>query len=301
MQIGVHVPTTVAPGVTREALLTFAREAEARDFVSLWVSDHIVIPTTTDADYPGGGRRFPIAPETPYLEPVAMLSALAMVTTKARIGCSVFILGHRHPVAMAKMLATIDVLSAGRLIVGVGVGWWRQELEILGVDFARRGRAADEALRVFKSMWTEREPRFAGKFYRITGAGAEPKPLQKPHPPIWVGGVSPAALRRVIALGDGWHAMSSKSPSELSASVAELKRLAEAAGRAWSTIDISMRFEMSEAVLAEGVQAVIDRLGEYARAGVRHAAVVFRRDDPKRMLELLDVTATKIRPALVTA
>jgi probable F420-dependent oxidoreductase len=301
MQIGVHVPTTVAPGVTREALLTFAREAEARDFVSLWVSDHIVIPTTTDADYPGGGRRFPIAPETPYLEPVAMLSALAMVTTKARIGCSVFILGHRHPVAMAKMLATIDVLSAGRLIVGVGVGWWRQELEILGVDFARRGRAADEALRVFKSMWTEREPRFAGKFYRITGAGAEPKPLQKPHPPIWVGGVSPAALRRVIALGNGWHAMSSKSPSELSASVAELKRLAEAAGRAWSTIDISMRFEMSEAVLAEGVQAVIDRLGEYARAGVRHAAVVFRRDDPKRMLELLDVTATKIRPALVTA
>jgi probable F420-dependent oxidoreductase len=224
-----------------------------------------------------------------------------MVTTKARIGCSVFILGHRHPVAMAKMLATIDVLSAGRLIVGVGVGWWRQELEILGVDFARRGRAADEALRVFKSMWTEREPRFAGKFYRITGAGAEPKPLQKPHPPIWVGGVSPAALRRVIALGDGWHAMSSKSPSELSASVAALKRLAEAAGRAWSTIDISMRFEMSEAVLAEGVQAVIDRLGEYARAGVRHAAVVFRRDDPKRMLELLDVTATKIRPALVTA
>jgi len=173
MQIGVHVPTTVAPGVSRDALLTFAREAEARDFASLWVSDHIVIPTTTDADYPGGGRRFPIPPEMPYLEPVTMLGALAMVTTKARIGCSVFILGHRHPVAMAKMLATIDVLSGGRLIVGVGVGWWRQELEILGVDFARRGRAADEALRVFKAMWTEREPRVEGEFYRIAGAGAD--------------------------------------------------------------------------------------------------------------------------------
>src|SRR5262245_49866383 len=83
MQIGVHVPTTVAPGVTRDALLTFAREAEARNFASLWVSDHIVIPKTTDADYPGGGRRFPIPPETPYLEPVAMLSALAVLTTKA--------------------------------------------------------------------------------------------------------------------------------------------------------------------------------------------------------------------------
>ena len=298
MQIGVHVPTTVAPGVTRDAVLTFAREAEAREFASLWVSDHIVIPTRTDADYPGGGRRFPIPPEMPYLEPVALLSALAMVTTRARIGCSVFILGHRHPVAMAKMLATIDVLSGGRLIVGVGVGWWRQALEILGVDFARRGRAADEALRVFKAMWTEREPRFDGEFFHIADAGAEPKPLQKPHPPIWVGGVSPAALRRVIALGDGWHAMSSKSPAEVAVSVAELKRLADSAGRAWSTVEISMRFEMTEAVLAEGIQAVVDRLGEYGRAGVGHVAVVFRRDDPKRMLELLDVTATKIRPAL---
>jgi probable F420-dependent oxidoreductase len=237
----------------------------------------------------------------PYLEPVTTLGALAVVTTKARIGCSVFILGHRHPVAMAKMLATIDALSGGRLIVGVGVGWWRQELEILGVDFARRGRAADEALHVFKAMWTEREPRFEGEFYRIAGAGAEPKPLQKPHPPIWVGGISPAALRRVIALGDGWHAMSSKSPAELAASVAELKRLAAAAGRSWSTIEISMRFEMSEAVLADGVQAVVDRLGEYARAGVQHAAVVFRREDPKRMLELLDLVATKIRPELASA
>ena len=298
MQIGVHVPTTVAPNVTRDAVLTFAREAEAREFASLLVSDHVVIPKTTDADYPGGGRRFPIPPEMPYLEPVALLGALAMITTRARIGCSVFILGHRHPVAMAKMLATIDVLSGGRLIVGVGVGWWRQELEILGVDFARRGRAADEALRVFKAMWTEREPRFDGEFFHIADAGAEPKPLQKPHPPIWVGGVSPAALRRVIALGDGWHAMSSKSPAEVAASVAELKRLAASAGRAWSTIEVSMRFEMTEAVLAEGIQAVIDRLGEYGRAGVGHVAVVFRRDDPKRMLELLDLTATKIRPAL---
>jgi probable F420-dependent oxidoreductase len=200
MQIGVHVPTTVAPDVTRDALLTFAREAEARDFVSLWVSDHVVIPRAT-AGYPGG-RSFPVPPDVPYLEPVAMLSALAMATTRARIGCSVFILGHRHPVAMAKMLATIDVLSGGRLICGVGVGWWRQELEILGVDFARRGRAADEALRVFKALWTEREPRFAGEFYRVADVGFEPKPVQKPHPPIWVGGNTTAALRRVVALDD---------------------------------------------------------------------------------------------------
>ena len=167
MQIGVHVPTTVAPGVSRDALLTFAREAEARDFASLWVSDHIVIPTTTDADYPGGGRRFPIPPEMPYLEPVTMLGALAMVTTKARIGCSVFILGHRHPVAMAKMLATIDVLSGGRLIVGVGVGWWRQELEIL----SRASRASSTA-----SPAPARSPSRCSNRIRRSGSAASRRP-----------------------------------------------------------------------------------------------------------------------------
>jgi len=198
---------------------------------------------------------------------------------------------------MAKMLATIDVLSGGRLICGVGVGWWRQELEILGVDFARRGRAADEALAVFKTLWTEREPRFEGEFYRVGDVGFEPKPVQKPHPPIWVGGNTTAALRRVVALGDGWHAMS-KTPDELRASLAELRALADAAGRAWKTIEVSMRFELSEKVLADGAPAVVDRLGEYARLGVSHTAVVFRREDPKRMMELLDLVATKIRPAL---
>jgi probable F420-dependent oxidoreductase len=295
MQIGVHVPTTVPVHAAREALLTFAREAEARDFASLWVSDHVVIPRDT-AGYPAGGR-FPIAPDTPYMEPVVMLGALAVATQRARIGCSVFILGHRHAVAMAKMLATIDVLSGGRLICGVGVGWWRQELEILGVDFERRGRQADEALRVFKTLWTEREPRFAGDFYRVADVGFTPKPLQSPHPPIWVGGNTAAALRRVVALGDGWHAMS-KTPDELRESLVELRRLAEAAGRAWDSIEISMRFELSEKVLADGVQAVIDRLGAYERLGVRHAAVVFRRDEPARMFELLDLVAAKIRPAL---
>jgi probable F420-dependent oxidoreductase len=297
MLIGVHVPTTVPAPAARDALLAFAREAEARDFTSLWVSDHVVIPRDT-AGYPAGGR-FPIPPDTPYMEPVVLLGALAVATQRARIGCSVFILGHRHAVAMAKMLATIDVLSGGRLICGVGVGWWRQELETLGVDFARRGRQADEALRVFKTLWTEREPRFIGEFYRVADVGFAPKPLQTPHPPIWIGGNTSAALRRVVALGDGWHAMS-KTPDELRDSLAELRRLAEAAGRAWQSIEISMRFELSEKVLADGVPAVIDRLGEYERLGVSHVAIVFRRDEPARMFELLDLVAAKIRPALAS-
>src|SRR5438067_9388358 len=224
MEIGCHLPMH-GPLATREALVTFCREAEARDVASLWVSDHVVFPRTETGEHPGGP--FPFPSEMAYLEPVAALAAAAVITERARIGASVFILGHRHPVVMAKMLSTIDVLSGGRLICGVGVGWWRQELETLGVDFAARGRAADEALRVFKALWTEREPRFDGEFYRVADVGFEPKPVQKPHPPIWVGGNTTAALPRVVALGGGWHAMS-KTPDELRGSLAELRTLAEA-------------------------------------------------------------------------
>ena len=159
MKLGCHLPTQ-GPLATREALLTFCREAEARDIASLWVSDHVIFPRTATGRYPG--RRFPHAPDTPYLEPVAVLAAAAALTRRARIGASVFILGHRHPVVMAKMLTTIDALSEGRLICGVGVGWWEEELTVLGAPFHRRGRQADEILRVFKELWTAERPRFAG-------------------------------------------------------------------------------------------------------------------------------------------
>ena len=298
MEFGFSLPGR-GPLASIDVVLKLAEKADALQFDSLFVTDHVVMPVASGKSvypYTASGQ-FPGGLAQDYLEPLATLAHLAHATKRARLGISVLVVPYRNPLLQAKMLATIDVLSGGRLICGVGVGWWRQELEILGVDFARRGRAADEALRVFKALWTEREPRFDGEFYRVADVGFEPKPVQKPHPPIWVGGNTTAALRRVVALGDGWHAMS-KTPDELRASLAELRTLAEAAGRAWKTIEISMRFELSETVLADGVQAVVDRLGEYGRLGVGHTAVVFRREDPKRMLELLDLVATKIRPAL---
>ena len=112
---------------------------------------------------------------------------------------------------MAKMLTTIDALSNGRLICGVGVGWWKEEMEILGAPFHARGRQADEILKIFKELWTADNPAFEGEFFRFRDIGFAPKPVQKPHPPIWVGGDSPGAFRRVVTLGDGWHA-TSKTP-----------------------------------------------------------------------------------------
>lgn len=296
MEIGCHLPTNLAPGATRDGLIAFAREAEKRDIASLWVSDHVVIPRAGDGNYPAG-RRFPIPPDVPYLEPVTALGAAAVCTTKARIGCSVFILGHRHPVVMAKMLASLDALSGGRLICGVGVGWWKHEMEILGAPFHARGRQADEILRVFKELWTAERPAFEGEFFRFRDIGFAPKPVQKPYPPIWVGGASPGAYRRVVTLGDGWHAMS-KTPAEFREQLEQLKATAKVANRAVETIEISLRFNLDEPLLAQGTQVIVDRLAEYKRLGVGHVVIVFRREELGPMMEILGLVVETIRPAV---
>jgi len=298
MEIGCHLPTTQAPEAMGDALVTFAREAERCNIASLWVSDHVVIPRVSTGY--GRGRSFPHPPERPYLEAVTALAAAAVCTTRARLGSSVFILGHRQPVLMAKMLASIDALSKGRLICGFGVGWWKEELEILGAPFHARGRQADEALRVFKELWTSDSPSFEGEFFRFRDLGFAPKPVQKPHPPIWIGGASPAAFRRVVTLGDGWHA-SPRSMTEFRDGLAQLRKAADAHGRSWETIEISMRFGLSDELLAQGQQAVVDQLCEYKRLGVGHALVEFRRPDLGRMLELLGLVAGTIRPAVAAA
>jgi len=297
MEIGCHLPTQ-GPVATREALLTFTQQAEKHRIASLWVSDHVIFPRSATGSYPG--RRFPHPPDKAYLEPVATLAAAAVITTHARLGASVFILGHRHPVVMAKLLTTIDALSNGRLICGVGVGWWKEELEILGAPFHARGRQANEAIQVLKELWTNDKPTFSGEFFRVSDVGFAPKPVQKPHPPIWVGGDSPGAFRRVVSLGDGWHA-TSKTPKELGEAMTRLRAVADQARRPFDTITLSLRFGLRDELLAQGPQAVIDVLGEYKRLGLRHIVLEFRRDDLGRMLEILELVAGTIRPAVDAA
>jgi probable F420-dependent oxidoreductase len=297
MDIGCHLPTQ-GPVATREALVTFARESEKRRIASLWVSDHVIFPRSTTGAYPGG--RFPHPPDKPYLEPVVALAAAAMCTTHARVGASVFILGHRHPVVMAKMLTSIDALSSGRLICGVGVGWWKEEMELLGAPFHARGRHADEIIRLFKELWTADNPSFTGEFFQVRDVGFAPKPVQKPHPPIWVGGESAGAFRRVVTLGDGWHAVG-RSPRDMAASLARLREAAEAARRPMETIALSLRFALNDALLARGSQAVIDLLAQYKQLGFQHVLMEFRRDDLGRMLEILDIVTGTVRPALDAA
>jgi len=294
MDIGCHLPNQ-GPLATREALDTFARAADARGVASLWVSDHVIFPRTATGSYPGG--RFPHPPDKPYLEPVITLTAAAMCTTRARLGASVFILGHRHPVVMAKMLTSIDALSQGRLIVGVGVGWWKEELTILGAPFHQRGKQADEALKVFKALWTQDNPKFEGEFFRFSDVGFAPKPVQKPHPPIWVGGDSPGAFRRVATLGDGWHA-TSKTPAQFKEALGRLRAACEAARRPFESVELSLRYGLSDDLLKQGTQAIVDALAEYKRLGLTHIVLEFRRDDLGRMLEILDLVTSSVRPAV---
>lgn len=297
MEIGCHLPTQ-GPLANGEALTAFCRAAESRQIASLWVSDHVVFPRHVPPGYPGG--RFPHSPDSAYLEPVAVLSAAAVVTQRARLGASVFILGHRHPVVMAKLLTSIDALSAGRLICGVGVGWWKDELEILGVPFHARGRQADEILKVFKALWTQANPSHEGEFYKFRDLGFAPKPVQKPMPPIWVGGDSPGAFRRVVTLGDGWHA-TSKTSAQLREGLGRLRAAADAAKRPFDSLTLSIRNPLRDDELAQGKQAVIDLLAEYKRIGVKHIVLDFRRDDLGKMIEILDFVTGTVRPAVDSA
>jgi probable F420-dependent oxidoreductase len=294
MDIGCHLPMQ-GPVATREALLAFCRAAEAHGIASLWVSDHVVFPRTETGDHPGGPYPFPSA--TAYLEPVVALAAAASVTERTKLGASVFILGHRHPMVMAKMLSTLDVLSNGRLICGVGVGWWEEELALLGVPFKQRGRQADEIIRVFKTLWTELHPRFEGDFYRFGDIDFAPKPIQKPHPPIWVGGDSPGAFRRTVTLADGWHA-TAKSPKEASAALGRLREAAEMARRPFDSIALSIRHNVKPSTVKATRQALVERLAAYKALGFTHVLLDFRNDSLDTMLEDLEIVAREIRPAV---
>ena len=204
MEYGFAVPTD-GPLSTPDHVATLAGRGEKLGFEFMSVSDHILIPRNISSRYPYGemGRW-----EDGYdcLEQLTTLSFVASQTSTARLLTSVMVLPHRSPVMTAKMLASIDVLSNGRLIVGCGVGWLREEFEAIGAPpYDERGAVGDEYIRAFKELWTSDNPSFEGKYCRFSNITFLPKPVQRPHPPIWIGGESPPALRRAARLGDAWY------------------------------------------------------------------------------------------------
>ena len=233
-----------APIRTRAAAKEIATAAEELGFDSLMIGDHIVIPKKITAlwpynEYVGGKTPYGAYTEMEWFDPFDTMAFLAGVTEKVRLGISVLIVPYRHPFDMARRVATVDVLSGGRFVLGIGVGWLEDEFRLLGIPFTERAQRTREYIQVMKLLWTQEKPRFQGKFVRVNeDLNLLPYPLQKPHPPIWVGGESTPALKRVAELGDGWH-IGLVLPERIPQKLQELQRLMEKAGRDFSGLELT--------------------------------------------------------------
>ncbi|MDP6454241.1 MAG: TIGR03619 family F420-dependent LLM class oxidoreductase [SAR202 cluster bacterium] len=238
MEFGFGLPTR-GPLATPENLAALAGKADELGFGFISVSDHVVIPNSIASTYPYSETgEFAGGDAGECLEQLTTLTFLAANSTNVRLLTSVMVLPHRPPVLTAKMLSTIDVLSNGRLILGCGVGWMQEEFEALGAEpFDQRGAVGDDYLRIFKDLWTSDDPSHDSDYASFSDVSFNPQPVQKPHPPIWVGGESPPALRRAATLGDTWYPIGANprfpvgTLEQYGQYAARVRRYAEQAGR----------------------------------------------------------------------
>jgi len=275
MQIGIHAPH-LGRELVASTVQSFARECDELGVHSLWVSDHICWPADIRSKYPyTDDGSFPANPDMGWLDPIGTLQFLAGSTSSIRLGTTVLILPYRPPVATAKQLATLDVLSNGRLILGVGVGWMAEEAAVLGMPWDHRGQRADEQLQIFNHLFTEAEPSFEGQFYQFPPVGFEPKPIQQPVP-VWVGGSTDAAFRRAARFGHGFHA--AFQPLEVVRDEWRAVRAAcEAIDRDPAELTLSVRLYLDpdsrmepEKSVAGNAAQMRERMEQLAEAGVRH-------------------------------
>ncbi len=297
MQYGVILPN-VGPLAHIESLATIARRAEELGYDGIFLSDHVVVPDGLRSAYPyRSDGRFPLTAADRILEPIVTLSYLAAATRRIRLGFSVLVLPYRHPALNAKMLGTLDVVSNGRLIAGVGVGWMAEEFAALGADFPDRGAVTDEHIAILRAFWTGGTSELRDTRYGVAGRRMEPAPIQQPHPPIWTGGTSPPALRRAARLADGWHGVR-QSPDDVAGVVARIAELRSAAGNDRDGFTISLRagLDITDAPLtgAERTplrgspeQIAADR-DAYAHAGLDYLVVEPRAAAPEQLIAQLE-------------
>ena len=301
---------------TPERLGIIARKGEEFGFDTLLTGDHILVPKNISSVYPyTEGGEFPGSGSGESMEQITLLSYIAGQTSKIRLVTSVLIVPHRNPHIAAKSLATLDLLSEGRLVVGVGVGWMREEFQALGLPpFEERGAVTDEYIRAFKVLWTEDDPHFQGKYISFDDISFLPKPVQKPHPPIWVGGESRPALRRTAELADGWYPLGSNptfpmgTPEQLKAGLERLAGYAERFGRDPSTIETIYRTHQFELLkqaagpdrlpFVGDADQIAGDIRQYQDMGVTSMIWDFLRqtDDLDSMLGLMEDFSTQVWP-----
>src|SRR5262249_36704943 len=305
-----------------ENLATLAHQGETMGFGILAVTDHIIFPTSIQSTYPGSGSGQYYATgesQGEYLEALALLSFLAGITSSAKLLKAVMGLPNRPPILTAKMRATIDVFSRGGVIRGWGVGWMREESDALGPPpFEKRGAVCNEYIRAFRELWTQDNPTFEGTYCRFANVEFAPKPVQKPYPPIWTGGESPAALRRAGRLADGWYPLTQDvhvrlgTPEQFAVYAAQVKQHAQEAGRDPASMDYaysaSWYSEHEAERLPDGARRsftgtpaqIADDIKRFAEAGVRHMMFPMIVRAPgvtvQQSLERMERFATKVMP-----
>jgi probable F420-dependent oxidoreductase len=308
------------PLATPEALTKLAERADALRYGSVFVTDHVVIPTSLDSTYPySTSGRFATDWTNGYLEPLAMMGVLVGLTSRVKIGTSVLVVPYRNPVVTAKILATLDVMSGGRIILGAGVGWMKEEFEaVQAPPFADRGKVTDEYLRLMREMWTREPVDFRGAHYRLPSVSALPKPRQKGGIPIWIGGHTDAALRRTGELADAWHPIGMRPPAmllpeEYAEKVKIIRAWAGKAGRHPESIALSLRVPLELASrrgkapvtdqpgFRGGPDTVIRHIRSYQALGVSHFVFDLAAPDLKGQLTMMERFAEEVRPKVLRA
>jgi probable F420-dependent oxidoreductase len=302
MKLGICIPHYGRP-IETGRILEVVRRAEKRGLDSVWVTDHVIVPRQTNVIY-----------REHMLDPLAMLPWLAGVTRRIALGTSVVILPYRSPIPVAKLLASVDVLSGGRLIVGAAIGWLEGEFEALGVPFKERASRSDEALELFRALWTEETPEIETRRHRLRDVQVSPMPLRKPRPPIWVGGSSEGAFRRVARLGDGWHATATTHDAfRQGADI--VRRYWKEAGRDGEPtlslrvpilIDgvhrpaVDMSLMRGRYAITGSVSRIVDELRGFEALGCGHVALEVSYSTYPAILDTIEILAREVKPRLVT-
>lgn len=256
MKFGLHL------GVVNPRLwVPLTEEADRLGFESVWIPEHLVVPLASTGSPHAGSDHPPIPPDVPIYDVFAYLSHLAARTSRIRLGTHVYNIGLRHPFITARAATTVDVLSGGRMALGIGASWLRAEWEALGLDFDKRGARVDEAIEVCRRLWDEPVVEHHGTYFDFGPVAFEPKPVQRPGPPLHIGGDGPAALRRAATVGAGWMPMNHEL-GDLAPSLSRLAELSERSGRS-TPVEITLSGSVSSASDVE----------RYAAAGVTRVIV----------------------------
>lgn len=297
MKIGAFLPISgraAGPDTLSEA----ASAMESWGFDSIWAADRLIIPWTIETPYPyAEGDEFIVPPDRPFLETLTVLSYLSGQTTSIELGVSVLVLPYRHPLYWGKVVTTIDRLSKGRFILGVGVGWMKEEFEALGADYQRRGAVTDEQLQLWQRLLTDEHASFDGSFYRFDDIAFEPKSDGR-RIPLWIGGEGGAARRRAAQFGDAWFPYHVEiTADQLATDHADLRRRAEDTGRSADEVALCVcrPVEVTEhpvdqlpGKLAGTPDQLLDAIRDYEKIGVETLALQFmvpRYPDRMRQIE----------------